>query len=58
MKERLSFVFVTLYSVIQAEPGTLQAEQVSDWAMFVGRFHPLIVHLPIGFVVLLAALYA
>ncbi|WP_375443377.1 c-type cytochrome domain-containing protein [uncultured Fibrella sp.] len=28
----------------------LQA-QPSDWALFFGRFHPLIVHLPIGFLV-------
>ncbi|RYF73540.1 MAG: ribonuclease inhibitor [Cytophagaceae bacterium] len=29
----------------------LQA-QPSDWAMFFGRFHPLIVHLPIGFLLI------
>lgn len=23
--------------------------QLSDWAIFIGRFHPLLVHLPIGF---------
>ena len=28
----------------------------SDWILFVGRFHPLLVHLPIGLIVLLAAL--
>lgn len=26
--------------------------QVSDWAIFIGRFHPLLVHLPIGFIVI------
>ncbi|WP_189563451.1 c-type cytochrome domain-containing protein [Persicitalea jodogahamensis] len=31
--------------------------QVSDWALFFGRFHPVLVHLPIGFL-LLAALLA
>lgn len=29
--------------------------QLSDWALFIGRFHPLLVHLPIGF--LLIALF-
>lgn len=28
------------------------AAQPSDWALFVGRFHPLIVHLPIGFLLI------
>ncbi|MEZ0543060.1 c-type cytochrome domain-containing protein [Fibrella arboris] len=28
----------------------------SDWALFFGRFHPLIVHLPIGFLVVAAIL--
>ena len=31
--------------------------QVSDWAIFFGRFHPVLVHFPIGFL-LLAALLA
>jgi uncharacterized membrane protein/mono/diheme cytochrome c family protein len=26
--------------------------QLSDWALFIGRFHPLLVHLPIGFLVI------
>ncbi|MPR33535.1 c-type cytochrome domain-containing protein [Salmonirosea aquatica] len=30
--------------------------QVSDWAMFFGRFHPVLVHLPIGFLLLAAFL--
>ncbi|CCH03425.1 Leucine-rich repeat, ribonuclease inhibitor subtype [Fibrella aestuarina BUZ 2] len=33
----------------------LQA-QPSDWALFFGRFHPLIVHLPIGFLLIAAVL--
>jgi uncharacterized membrane protein len=28
----------------------------ADWVLFIGRFHPLLVHLPIGLIVLLAAL--
>lgn len=28
------------------------ATQPSDWALFFGRFHPLIVHLPIGFLLI------
>lgn len=31
-------------------------DQPSDFVLFVGRFHPLLVHLPIGFLVLLGAL--
>lgn len=30
----------------------------SDWAMFFGRFHPLVVHLPIGFLVVAGILEA
>lgn len=30
--------------------------QVSDWAIFFGRFHPVLVHLPIGFLLLAAIL--
>lgn len=30
--------------------------QVSDWAIFFGRFHPILVHLPIGFLLLAALL--
>ena len=30
--------------------------QVSDWAIFFGRFHPVLVHLPIGFLLLAALL--
>ncbi len=30
--------------------------QVSDWAIFFGRFHPILVHLPIGFLFLAALL--
>lgn len=30
--------------------------QSSDWAIFVGRFHPVLVHLPIGFLILTAFL--
>lgn len=26
--------------------------QASDWAAFIGRFHPVLVHLPIGFLIL------
>jgi uncharacterized membrane protein len=29
---------------------------VNDWPLFVGRFHPLLVHLPIGFLILAALL--
>ncbi len=34
------------------------AAQPSDWALFFGRFHPLIVHLPIGFLVVAGILEA
>lgn len=30
--------------------------QVSDWVLFFGRFHPVLVHLPIGFLLLAALL--
>lgn len=30
--------------------------QVSDWAIFFGRFHPVLVHLPIGFLLVAALL--
>ena len=30
--------------------------QVSDWTLFFGRFHPVLVHLPIGFLLLAAVL--
>lgn len=30
--------------------------QVSDWALFFGRFHPVLVHLPIGFLLVAAVL--
>jgi uncharacterized membrane protein/mono/diheme cytochrome c family protein len=32
--------------------------QVSDWALFFGRFHPVLVHLPIGFLLVAALLEA
>ena len=32
------------------------ASQTSDWALFFGHFHPLLVHLPIGFLMIAAAL--
>ena len=35
---------------------TLLLLQVSDWAIFFGRFHPVLVHLPIGFLLLAAFL--
>ncbi len=35
---------------------TLLLLQVSDWAIFFGRFHPILVHLPIGFLLLAAFL--
>ena len=31
---------------------------MSEWPLFVGRFHPLLVHLPIGFLILAALLEA
>ena len=34
----------------------LQANQPADWVLFFGRFHPLIVHLPIGFLLIAGAL--
>ncbi len=34
----------------------LQAAQPPDWVLFFGRFHPLIVHLPIGFLIIAGAL--
>lgn len=34
----------------------LQATQPADWVLFFGRFHPLIVHLPIGFLLIAGAL--
>ena len=34
----------------------LNGKPHADWQQFLGRFHPLIVHLPIGFIVLLAVL--
>lgn len=34
----------------------VQAAQPSDWVMFFGRFHPLIVHLPIGFLLIAGVL--
>ena len=33
-------------------------EQMSDFSQFIARFHPALVHLPVGFVVLLGALEA
>src|SRR5688572_33407225 len=36
-----------VFSSLSGEP--------SDFALFLGRFHPLAVHLPIGFVLLVAA---
>lgn len=30
--------------------------QSSDWAIFIGRFHPVLVHLPIGFLIITALL--
>jgi mono/diheme cytochrome c family protein len=30
--------------------------QVSDWGIFIGRFHPVLVHLPIGFLLIAALL--
>lgn len=35
---------------------TLDAEAVPDWALFVGRLHPLVVHLPIALLLLAALL--
>lgn len=32
----------------------LQSESAPDWVLFLGRFHPLIVHLPIGILVIAA----
>ncbi len=32
----------------------LQAESVPEWVLFLGRFHPLIVHLPIGILIIAA----
>lgn len=32
--------------------------QASDWTFFIGRFHPLLVHLPIGFLLIAALLEA
>jgi hypothetical protein len=30
--------------------------QASPWALFIGRFHPVLVHLPIGFLLIAALL--
>ena len=34
------------------------ADSATNWVQFIGHFHPLLVHLPIGFIVLLAILEA
>ncbi len=34
----------------------LQATQPADWVLYFGRFHPLIVHLPIGFLLIAGVL--
>ena len=34
----------------------LQTNSTSDWAMFLGHFHPLVVHLPIGMLIMAAIL--
>lgn len=36
--------------LLQATPSS--SDLVSDWVLFFGRFHPLIVHLPIGFLLI------
>lgn len=36
----------------------LQAAAPSDWALFFGHFHPLVVHLPIGFLLIAGVLEA
>jgi uncharacterized membrane protein len=46
-----------LLSILLVLPATAFAQsgnaaEVSDWAIFFGRFHPLIVHLPIGFILI------
>lgn len=51
----LSSIFLqTLAGWASSESGV--EEEVSQTAIFIGRFHPLIVHLPIGLVVLLVVL--
>lgn len=44
-----------LVSVLVALVALQPAEASPDWLQFLGRFHPLFVHLPIGVVLLLAA---
>lgn len=34
-----------------------QITEVSDWVIFIGRFHPLIVHLPIGIILVGISMY-
>lgn len=39
-------------SVSSAQEIIPDSEQPSDWLLFIGRFHPVFVHLPIGFLLL------
>lgn len=38
--------------MISLLPGQANAAQPADWVLFFGHFHPLIVHLPIGFLLI------
>ena len=48
----LALSIVLLLSAVRLR---LDGKPHADWQQFLGRFHPLAVHLPIGFLVLVAA---
>lgn len=50
----LAVVFTALLGYLAAVP--LKLDPVPQWFAFLGHFHPLIVHLPIGFIMAMAAL--
>ena len=49
----LSTVLVLLFAVLEAPP---DGAEHGEWSQFVGRFHPLAVHLPIALVLLVVVL--
>lgn len=50
----LAVVFTALLGYLARSP--IQLEVVPQWMAFLGRFHPLIVHLPIGFIMAMVAI--
>lgn len=54
---KLKHLFLVFLAISASNASTVEGETINTWVLFLGRFHPLIVHFPIAIVGLLFLLW-